>query len=408
MPQQYAAYQSPPSQYRHRLYPGQKLICPGGLLHVNTMKKFCALIVFCLASFSVMAADEILIGQTADFSSVAGTQMKEFNAGALAYINRVNGTGGVKGKQIKLISLDDGYAADKAAQNAKDLIQNKKVSALFGIRGTDPTEAVMKVAEAAGVPVIAPVTGADSVRKSPVTFPVRASYRSEIEAMLRHIAFMPTKVALLVQNDKFGLPLATFIEERVAKEYRSITIIRKVTFDRKATDLKPQVTTILNDSPSAVIALCNPTSCEAFSREVLGQARQSQRPRPTIYQTSISDIYAQFKKLGPEVVQGNPYSQILPDPHRTLSPLTKEYLAAMSKANLPVTYRNFEGYVSAKVLVAALSKSSSNSPKVLIDTLEGMGSYDLGGLTVRYSSDEHQGSKYVDLVTLDGSGRLVH
>ncbi len=63
------------------------------------------------------------------------------------------------------------------------------------------------------------MTGADSVRKSPLTFPVRASYRSEIEAMLYHIAFMPSKVALLVQNDKFGLPLASFIEERVAKEY---------------------------------------------------------------------------------------------------------------------------------------------------------------------------------------------
>lgn len=156
------------------------------------MKKYVALMAACLTSISALAADEILIGQTADFS-VAGAQMKEFNAGAMAYISKVNGSGGVKGKQIKLISLDDGYVADKAAQNAKELIYAQKVSALFGIRGTDPTEAVMKVAEAAGVPVIAPVTGADSVRKSPETFPVRASYRCEIEAMLHHIAFMPTR-----------------------------------------------------------------------------------------------------------------------------------------------------------------------------------------------------------------------
>lgn len=254
------------------------------------MKKYVAWMAACPMSISALAADEILIGQTADFSSVAGAQMKEFNAGAMAYISKVNGSGGVKGKQIKLISLDDGYVADTAAQNAKELIYAQKVSALFGIRGTDPTEAVMKVAEAAGVPVIAPVTGADSVRKSPVTFPVRASYRSEIEAMLHHIAFMPTKVALLVQNDKFGLPLASFIEERVAKEYTGIRIVKKVTFDRKATDLTPQVGGILAEAPSAVIALCNPTSCEAFSKEMLAQTRQSQKPRPTIYQTSISDI----------------------------------------------------------------------------------------------------------------------
>lgn len=372
------------------------------------MKKLYALIALCLVPLHIWAAEDILIGQTADFSSVAGGQMKDFNAGAMAYINKVNANGGVKGRQIKLVSLDDGYVADKASQNAKALIEGRKVVALFGLRGTDPVEAVMKVAEASGTPIIAPVTGADSVRKSPVTFPVRAGYKTELEAMLHHISFMPTKIALLVQNDKFGLPLASFVEERIAKEYKGISLIKKVTFERKSIDLKPQVSAILAVAPTAVIALCNPSSCEAFSREILAQSKQMLQSRPTIYQTSTSDIYSQFQKLGPEVVQGNPYSQILPDPHRTLNALSKEYQAAMTKSKLTVGYRSFEGFISAKVLVTALTRTSSISASAITDALEGMGTYDLGGMVVRYGNNDHQGSKYVDLVTLDRAGRLVH
>jgi len=372
------------------------------------MKRFSALVFLCSVHLASWSANDIVIGQTADFSSVAGGQMKDFNAGALAALAKVNAAGGVKGRQIRLQSLDDAFSADKAAANAKQLVDQSSVVALFGTRGTDPTEAVMKVAEAARMPLIAPITGADTVRKSRVTFPVRAGYRTEIDGMLRHLAIAPSRLAVLVQNDKFGNPLAAFIEERVAQQYKSLELVAKVPFDRKSTDLHGQAAQVLASSPNAVIALCNPSSCEAFIKQLLEQSRSSGRPRPTVYQTSISDIYSQFAKMGPSIVQGSPYSQVLPDPHRGYSVLSKEYLAAMGKSKSPVNYRSFEGFVSAKVLIEALSRANTVSSQGVQDALEGMGSVDLGGFTVRYSPDNHQGSTYFDLVTMDKDGRLVH
>lgn len=368
---------------------------------------FVTLLGLCCTAAS--AADDILIGQTADFSSVAAAQMRDFNAGALAYLERVNAAGGVRGRPVKLVSLDDAFSAEKASGNAKTLIKDRKVVALFGTRGTDPTEAVIKVAQENDVPLIAPITGADSVRASDVVFPVRASYRTEVDEMLKHMSISPVKLAVLVQHDKFGDPLYQYIVERTKKTYPNINLVGKVSFERKSADLKPQAQQILDLDAQTVIALCNPSSCESFSREMYALARASGHSRPTIYQTSITDIYAQFTKLGADVVGGNPYSQILPDPNRIHLPLTKEFMSTASrKPGLVVNYRTLEGYVSAKVLVRALEQASTINARGVQNALESMDRQDLGGFVVRYSRGDHQGSNFVDLVTLDKRGRLIH
>jgi branched-chain amino acid transport system substrate-binding protein len=360
------------------------------------------------ASIWAQAANEIKIGQTADFSSVASAQMKDFNAGALAAIAAANQAGGIRGQSIKLVSLDDALNAEKASANARHLIDKENVVALFGSRGTDPSEAVMKVAEASQVPLIAPISGADTVRKSKYTFPVRAGYRTEIDGILKQLALAPTRLAVLVQDDKFGNPLAEFIQVQ-AKKIASIQVVSVVRFARKETNLHAQADSILGRAPSAVIALCNPASCQAFTKEILAMTTNTDRQRPTIYQTSISDIYADFAKLGPTSVQGNAFAQVFPDPNRSFSAINKDYKTAMARTKATINYRSFEGYVSARVLIESLKRARSSSSAAVFEALEGMdGGLDLGGFSVRYSPRLHEGSSFFDLVTMDKSGRLVH
>lgn len=336
--------------------------------------------------------------------------MKEFNAGALAYLSQVNAQGGVKGRPVTLVVRDDAFAADKAAANAKELIEKVGVVALFGTRGTDPSEAVMKLADAAKVPLIGPITGADSTRESPYTYPVRASYRDEVEKMLAHLAIVPSRLALVVQDDKFGNPLAAFIESQLKQNYRTTTIVAKVKFPRKQPDLTAQARAVLQVEPNAVIALCNPTSCGSLVKSLHDQAKAMAKPRPTVYQTSISDMYTQYKKLGPEVVAGHPYTQVLPDPNKGVSAFVRQYRTAMLRVNAPLSYRTYEGYVSAAVLVEALKRARGLSRADIAQALEqGMSSpVEFGDVSVRYSAGSHRGSSYVDLVTIDRAGRLVH
>src|SRR6478609_7585645 len=122
------------------------------------MKKWIVAAVAVLAIAPAFA--QILIGQTAGFTGVAEAGVKETSNGARLWIDHVNAKGGVNGQKIELIAMDDAFDPKKAAANAKVLIEEKNVVALFLNRGTPHTEAVLPLLEKYGVPLVAPSTGA--------------------------------------------------------------------------------------------------------------------------------------------------------------------------------------------------------------------------------------------------------
>src|SRR3954462_15437457 len=150
---------------------------------------------------------QIILGQAAGFTgSVAGT-VKELTAGAKAYFDRVNATGGVHGRKIVLESLDDGFDPKRTPEVVQKLIDEKQVFALFLSRGTPTNEAAYPVLEAAKVPLVGPSTGAMSMYNPPrkYLFPVRASYQSETFKIVPQLANMGmTRIALLYVDDSFG------------------------------------------------------------------------------------------------------------------------------------------------------------------------------------------------------------
>lgn len=372
------------------------------------MKRF-APILAALFAAPAFSADPILVGQTADFSSLASAQMKEFNAGAMAYISKINQRGGINGRPITLLSRDDGLVAANASKNARDLVEKDHVVALFGSRGTDPTEAVMAIAAETKTPLVAPISGADTVRLNPYVFPVRAGYRDEVDLMLKQMSLAPTtKLALIVQDDKFGNPLAAYIEQTIKKKYPMISHVKSVRFPRKKADLTDEAQSIVASEADAVIALCNPTSCESFIKQTRGIAAVRNRPQPLIYQTSISDMYSQYKKLGASLIAGIPYTQVIPDPTRGVSQTVREYRAAMADSHTPINYRSYEGYVSAIVLCEALRRSDTQTKSDIIRTFaRSMDSVNLGEFSAKYSATK-KGADFVDLVTVNKDGRLVH
>ena len=108
--------------------------------------------------------------------------------GAQAYFDFVNAQGGVNGRQIKLISLDDGYDPDKATANTKQLIEKENVFSLFGYVGTATSNAALPLVSRASIPFFAPLTGAQSLREpfNRNVFTIRASYFEETEKIIQH------------------------------------------------------------------------------------------------------------------------------------------------------------------------------------------------------------------------------
>ena len=181
------------------------------------LRLFCTASVFALCA--VPAAAQILIGQTAGITGPVASSMNEAIAGAQLVIDSVNAQGGVNGERIEIVRMDDGFDPKRAGDNARVLIEDKNVLAMFLTRGTPHTEAMIPLLDKHGVVLVGPSTGAmvlhQPVRKN--IFNVRATYQREAEKAMTHLASMGiTRIALMYADDSFGADGVTGAQKGLA------------------------------------------------------------------------------------------------------------------------------------------------------------------------------------------------
>ena len=131
----------------------------------------------------------ILLGQSASFSGPSGELGREFRQGAHQVFDEVNAQGGIHGRQVVMVYRDDRYEPALAQRNTERFIRDDKVFALFGYVGTPTVQASLPLINRYQVPLVAPLTGAQLIRKPqiPLVFNIRASYHQEIEAIVRYL-----------------------------------------------------------------------------------------------------------------------------------------------------------------------------------------------------------------------------
>jgi len=151
---------------------------------------------------------EIRLGQTMPFSgpvSVAGA----VGRASAAYFAALNKAGGINGRQVNLISLDDGYSPPKTVEATRRLVEDENVLMLFGSVGTPTNAAVQKYLNGKKVPQLFITTGGSRFR-DPKNFPWTMAfipgYAAEGKAMARYVLSSVTapKIAILYQNDDLG------------------------------------------------------------------------------------------------------------------------------------------------------------------------------------------------------------
>ena len=214
-------------------------------------------------------ANEIVLGQAAGFTgSVAGT-VKELTAGAKAYFDRVNATGGVHGRKIVLESLDDGFDPKRTPEVVRKLIDEKQVFALFLSRGTPTNEAAYPVLEEAKVPLVGPSTGAMSMYDPPrrYLFPVRASYHSETAKIVAQLVSTGIKrIAVFHTDDSFGKDGLTGTLNAMQAEGLSPVVV--ASHARGTVKVEEAVAAIAKADPQAVIMVTVLDAGVAFIKQM--------------------------------------------------------------------------------------------------------------------------------------------
>ncbi len=137
---------------------------------------------------SAFGADDtrIVVGQTVALTGSIAEHGQAVVTGARAYIDGVNAAGGVGGRRIALVTLDDGGEASRAAENTRRLIDRDGVVAMFGGVEGGPCVASLKEASERGVPLIACMAGSPEMREpfNRYSFPVRAPHLEEFAKLL--------------------------------------------------------------------------------------------------------------------------------------------------------------------------------------------------------------------------------
>jgi ABC-type branched-subunit amino acid transport system substrate-binding protein len=165
--------------------------------------------------------------------------------------------GGINGREIELITLDDSYEPQYAIQNTNELIKNKKVFAMFGEVGTPSSEAVLPIIKEYNIPFLTPLTGVDSVRdnESGLIFNLRNSYKDETKAMIQYLVteLKLKKIAVFYQDDSYGKSGYNGVKDAL-KEYE-LEIIEEGRYRRNTLSFHNALLNINHVNPEAVIII---------------------------------------------------------------------------------------------------------------------------------------------------------
>lgn len=353
-----------------------------------------------LAAHSTLA--QIKIGQTAGVTGAVAATVSEAIKGAKLYIDSVNSKGGVGGEKIELITLDDQFDVKMAAENARILIEEKKVVALFLNRGTPHTEAIMPLLAKHGVPLVAPSTGAMLLHK-PVNryiFNVRSSYQREVEKAIDHLFTVKNdRIAVVHVDDSFGQDALTGAETAFTKHKAKPLVILKA--DRTKPDYASIVPALMKANPQAVLWAGSGT---AVSEGVKALRAAGSYATVVTLSNNASDGF--IKLLGAQG-EGVIVTQVFPAERATSYGLVRQAQDLAKEAGQTLSPAMLEGFTGAKVLVEGLRRTAKPiTGERLMTALNGMNRFDLGGLVVTYSPTDHSGMDFADLSIIGRDGKF--
>lgn len=363
------------------------------------------LMVFCLSWWQASPARgeesrPLVLGQSAVLSGPAQNLGLEMRAGLLAAFSLINDNGGIKGREVILLSRDDGYEPDKAVRNTKELITDDMVFALIGAVGTPTAKAVVPIVNEAQIPFFGPFTGAEILR-SPFQryiINVRASYYEELERLASYLVDGKkiSRIACFYQNDSYGYDGLRGIEIALAK--RGMKLVSQGSYERNTVAVMGALQDIYEAKPEVVVLVGAYAACAEFIK------LSKNKVGGNVLFCNISFVGTESLKevlggYGRDVI----VSQVVPYPHEMDIALNREYKRAMSKYqhDSPLTFVSLEGYIVGKLFgEIARSVEGELTREKFITTMESVGKFDLGGLVLQFGLKDHQGMDAVYLTRI--------
>jgi branched-chain amino acid transport system substrate-binding protein len=352
-----------------------------------------------------VSAKTVTIGCSAALSGPLGGFGAGIKLGADAAIAQINAKGGVQGRQLQFQMMDDGYVAQRTADNVKKMIGDGSVFALMSCLGTPNNTAIFPMVEASSLPYLAPLTGAASLRNAGTrnVFHVRASYADETQRLVQKLVGMGIKdLGIVYLDNAFGKEvLAGVISELAAKGVKPVVQAALAIDGKNQADVVAQV---MAAKPAAVLL---GTAGAASVGLIEGLKKAS--PLMPLAGQSVTLSAAELKSLG-AAGSGMALTMVFPDPNRAKTQVVRDYQAAMRAIGKDeFSPGTLESYINTRILAEGLERAGRDLTRAKLRTaLLSFQNFDLGGFSVDYSgAAPFVGSRFVDLGVLGANGRFI-
>lgn len=341
---------------------------------------------------------EIVLGMSTVLSGPAANLGSDMRQGVLAGFERANRAGGVAGRRLRLVALDDGYEPARTAPNMRRLLEEENVLAVIGNVGTPTAIAALPIIREQKTLLFAPFTGAGVLRQTPpdrYVINYRASYAEEIGAMLDELIgggrVKLEDIALLTQRDGYGdagfAGALAALKRHGLKDEKNVHHVR---YERNTLAVENAIASLLyaEHEPRVVIMVGAYAPCAKF----ISLAQQS----------GLKSIFLNVSFVGSQSLAANLGStsapvivtQVVPYPLDAAVPIVREFqsdLAALDPQAAP-GYGALEGYIAARIFVRALEKIPGPPTREgVIAALERLRDFDLGlGEALKVDEQNHQ------------------
>lgn len=351
---------------------------------------------FCLC-FPAVAKD-IVVAQTLDLSGLSNLG-KDFSNGVRTYFDAVNARGGVRGRRISLVQLDDSGRAADAAANVDKLLLGNDVDAMIAPTSEETLLAAANAPRllASALLLTGAPTGTDLGRAGIAAraLPVRATYRDEARVLLDYLKTFSEGAVALVRGDG---PDAEACVLALREEGRARGL--SLAFDDTAQKWLQRAAA--KSSLGAVI----------IAGDALGVAPALQRARKAAPMAAVLGFstvdHRTLVEIAGASAKGMLITQTVPPPGKTIHPFQREHRAMMKKyRDEPPTQHTLEGYVVARLLVSALERVDGEPSAAKVSAaLRDAPAIELGPMRVA-GRGVGAANRYVDLTAISSKGGLV-
>jgi ABC-type branched-subunit amino acid transport system substrate-binding protein len=354
---------------------------------------------------------EIKIGQTMPYSGPASAYGTQGRTEA-AYWKMINSQGGINGRKVTLLSMDDGYSPPKTVEQTRKLVEQDEILANIGSLGTPTNSSIQKYLNGKKVPHILISTGAskwNDAKNFPWTTPFYPPYAQEARIYAKYILkeLPGAKIGVIYQNDDFGKDYLRGFKEGLGE--KADLIVKELSYEVTDPTIDSQIVTLKSAGADVLMTITTPKFGAQAIRKVNDLVW-----KPTHFIVSVaSSIGGVLEPAGLEASTGlitALATKVVGDPAWDSDPGVQDYLAFMKQwypEGNPIDGSNQIGYTSAQFTAIILKncgdvltrenvlKQATNINKVSLPLL-------LPGITVSVSPTDYSTFDTFKLARFDG------